>query len=195
MEPTHETVKTTRTPMVLLRPLMFLALSQTGSAQDSYPRVEIFGGASYLPADRLDFPRDNSVGFQAGISGNLTRRFGIFVDFGGQFSRNASLGPNFPGAAADASVYEFMAGPRFTERTGRMNLFVHALVGGASGRTNLRGLADSKFAFGGGGGLDIHVSCRIAIRPLQLDYIGSFVDIVEDNIRAGAGIVIRLGRN
>ena len=88
-----------------------------------------------------------------------------------------------------------MVGPRFTKRTERVNLFVHALFGGASGRVNLPGFADSEIALGGGGGFDINVNRRLAIRPLQVDYIGSFVDMLENNIRIGAGVVNKLGGN
>ena len=106
--------------------------------------------------------------------------FGVLGDFGGQYGNGST-------------VHEFLVGPRFTKRTERVNVFVHALVGGADGRTTQRGFLDRGLTFGGGGGFDIQVTRRIAIRPLQLDYIGSFVDILEDNIRLGSGIVIRLG--
>jgi hypothetical protein len=181
--------------MMLCGSLLLLALSEPASAQDGHPYLEIFGGASYLPADGQDFPRKNSFGFQTSIAANLNSWFGILGDFGGQYRHVSDLGPNFPGVTADTSVYEYLVGPRFTKRSERVNLFVHALVGGASGRTNLRGFADSLFTLAGGGGFDINVSRRIAIRPVQLDFIGSFVDMLEDNIRFGAGIVIRIGDN
>jgi hypothetical protein len=41
--------------------------------------------------------------------------------------------------------------------------------------------------------LDIGLGDHIAIRVVQLDYIGSFVDILEDNARVGFGMVIKFG--
>ena len=177
-----------------LRVLVFLlAVAQLTWAQDSYPRAEIFGGGSFIPGNGMDFPRKDSAGFQASLSANVNRWFGITGDFGGQYSNAPDLGPNFNNASAHTSVYEYLVGPRFTKRTERVNVFAHALVGGATGRTNLSGFSNSGFALGGGGGLDIHLSSRIAIRPLQVDYLGSFADILETNVRIGGGVVIKLG--
>jgi opacity protein-like surface antigen len=178
----------------MLRVLVFLlAVAQFTWAQHSYPRTEIFGGGSYIPANERDFPREDSAGFQASLTANLNRWFGITGDFGGQYSNGPDLGPNFNNASAHTSTYEYLAGPRFTKRTERINVFAHALVGGATGRTNVRGFSKSAFAYGGGGGFDIHLNSRIAIRPLQVDYLGSFADILESNIRIAGGVLITLG--
>jgi hypothetical protein len=179
---TERTKPTLRPFVLVLTPLLFLLPLQPALAQESYPRIEIFGGGSYLPSDSMDFPRKNSFGFQTSLSGNVNRWFGVLGDFGGQYSNGST-------------VYEYLVGPRFTKRTERINVFVHALVGGAHGRTTQRGFSDKGLTLGGGGGFDIRVTRRIAIRPFQLDYIGSFVDILEENLRLGSGIVIRLGGN
>jgi hypothetical protein len=170
---------------------LLLELTQPSPAQDRYPRGELFGGFSFLPANGMDFPRKNSLGFQASIAGNITRGFGIVADFGGHYSKTSDLGPGFPGITANSSVHEYMAGPRFTWRSDRFTLFFHGLAGGARGRTDLRGFSDGHFAWGGGGGLDINLGDRIAIRAIQLDYVGSFVDILEHNARLGIGIVFK----
>lgn len=174
--------------------LLLLAVIPPASAQDRYPKAEIFGGFSYLPAGRADFPRRDSVGFQMSLCGNLTRWFGIVADLGGQYNKSSGLGPGWPGTTANTSVYEYLVGPRFAVRRQKFNFFSHALVGRASGHTSLVGFSDSSSAFAGGGGLDLNVSDRLALRLVQLDYIGSFADILEDNIRLGFGVVIKLGR-
>jgi hypothetical protein len=79
-------------------------------------------------------------------------------------------------------------------RRQKFNFFSHALVGRANGHSNLVGFSDSSFAFAGGGGLDINIGDRLALRAFQLDYIGSFADILEDNVRLGFGVVIKLGK-
>jgi hypothetical protein len=148
---------------------------------------------SYLPVGKADFPRDNSYGFQCSVAGNINRWFGIVGDCGGQYRTTTDLGPSHPGVTARTSVYEYLVGPRFSIRREKYTLFFHGLVGGARGNSGMAGFSHSTFALAGGGGLNINVGKRIAIRAIQLDYVGSMVDILEDNLRLGFGVVIRLG--
>ena len=173
--------------------LLSMAIGQPLLAQADFPKSEIFGGFSYLPAGKADFPRENSYGFQASVSGNLNRWFGVVADFAGQYRKVSDLGLGYPGITANTSVYEYLAGPRFSVRRERFTLFFHALAGGAKGRSGIAGFSDSGFTLCGGGGLDLNVGDRIAVRAIQLDYIGSVVDILEDNARLGFGVVIKLG--
>ena len=174
--------------------LFLLAEAQPVLAQNSHPTAEIFGGFSYLPAGTADFPRKDSFGFQASVCGNISRWFGVVADLGGQYSKNRNLGPNWPGVTASTSVYEYMVGPRFAVRRQKFNFFSHALVGRANGHSNLVGFSDNSFALAAGGGLDINLGDRLALRVLQLDYVGSFADILEDNVRLGFGVVLKLGK-
>jgi hypothetical protein len=168
-----------------------LGTASIGSAQTPVPPIEIFGGYSFLPAGGDDFPRTASSGFQGSVAANVSSWFGIVGDVGAQYSSTSDLGPNFPGVSAQASVYELLAGPRFTLRR-QVSPFVHFLAGRAIGRTNLRGFADSGLALGGGGGVDVAVNRRLAAR-FQLDALGAFTDILETNWRYGLGVVARLG--
>jgi len=181
---------------LILVAVLPLALSSPAFAQDSIPSIEIFGGGSYLPSDGSDFPRDTSFGFQTSITGNMNRWFGIVGDFGGHYSHVAAVQSGTFQGPADSSVYEYLVGPRFTKRTDRFNVFGHVLLGGARGRTNLCSkcrFSDNELTFGAGGGLDLNVSHRVAIRVLQFDYLGSLAEMLEDNGRFGAGVVLRLG--
>jgi len=173
--------------------LMIVGGTQPALGQQDHPKAEVFGGFSYLPAGGADFPRQDSYGFQFSVCGNVNRWFGVVADLGGQYRKVADLGPGFPGVTANPSVYEFMAGPQFSLRRDRYTVFFHGLVGGAKGNSGIAGFSDSSFAVGLGGGLDIHLGDRISVRAIQLEYIGSFVDILEDNARLAFGIVIRLG--
>jgi hypothetical protein len=172
-----------KTIAIFLEALALLLIAAPLFAQDRVPRLELFGGVSYLPADGDDYPRNNSLGFQASLTGNLNRWFGIVGDLGGHYSRNAS-------------VYQYLAGPRFTKRTERANVFFHVLAGSAMGRTSLCvtcRFARTGFTLAGGGGLDVPINARITFRAVQLDYIGSFQEMLETNARAGLGIVIKFG--
>ena len=171
---------------------IIVARAPAASAQTAFPRFEVFGGYSFLPADGNDFPRTAASGFQAGMAANINRWFGVVGDVGGQYSRSSDLGFNYRGVTAKTSVYEFLAGPRFTLR-GNVSPFVHGLVGTAVGHTNLGGFSDSGFTLDVGGGVDAAINRRLAAR-VQIDALGSFADILEGNLRVGVGLVARLGR-
>ena len=177
---------------ILLGLLLWAATPASAFAQTDYPPVEVFGGFSILPADGDDFPRQTSFGFQASIRGNLSRVFGILADFGGQYRTVSNLGPNFPGVVAKTSVYQYLVGPSFTARRERFDAFGHALIGGAKGHSGISGFSDSGLTLGGGGGVDFRLTDRSAFRA-QVDYLGSFVDILEDNFRIGLGVAISFG--
>lgn len=153
--------------------------------------VELFAGLSFLPANGDDFPRTNSTGFQVGVAVPVNRWFAVFGEVAGHYSSSSDLGPNFPGVSAETSVYEFLVGPRFTGRVDKIRVFGHALIGTSKGHTNI-GFSDSGFTFGGGGGVDVDVTSRLAVRG-QFDLFGSFADIVDVNPRFAIGVVARLG--
>lgn len=162
------------------------------SAQGTAARFDVFGGVSLLPADGNDFPRQTSSGVQVSVARRLTDHLSLVADIGAHTNTARDLGPNFPGVVAKTSVYELMAGPRFTRSSERFDVFAHALAGWAVGRSSLPGFADNAFALGGGGGADLRLTRRAAIR-VQFDVLGSFVDILETNTRLGAGLVFRFG--
>jgi hypothetical protein len=158
------------------------------------PLMDVFAGYSLLPANGDDFPRQTSHGLQVGVTGHFNRWFGIFGDIGAQFDRSRVPGPGFEGRVADVIVRQLLAGPRFTARFERVDVFGHGLFGVADGDAgpDFSGFSDSGLTFGGGGGIDIRASRRLAVR-LQYDLIGSFADIVEGNSRLAAGAVVALG--
>jgi opacity protein-like surface antigen len=73
-------------------------------------------------------------------------------------------------------------------------VFAHGWFGRATGDAGdtFRGFSDSGLTFGGGGGVDVAVTPRWAIRG-QYDWLGSFADIVEANSRMAVGVVWRSG--
>jgi hypothetical protein len=155
----------------------------------------VFGGYSLLPAGPVDFPRAASHGVQATVTVHLNDWFGIAADVGQQWSTTIDLGPNFAGLTADTSVREYLIGPRFTARSDRASVFVHAWFGGTTGDAGeaFSGFSDSGLAFGGGGGVDVRLTPAVAFRT-QFEYLGSFADIVENNTRFATGLVVGLGR-
>jgi hypothetical protein len=168
--------------LLLLLP-MSLAAARPAQARDEACAVKAFAGYSYLPAGGSDFPRRNSHGFQAAISRNFGRSFAIVGDFGGQYSNGLD--------GTDIAVYQYMAGPRLTGPAGPdggTQVFVHGLVGGATG---VGGFAGSGFAAGGGGGVDLGAGDRFAVR-VQADWLMSMADMMEGGLRIGLGLVFRV---
>src|SRR6185436_4643538 len=160
--------------------MILLASSAPARAQTSaLPRAEIFAGYSLLPANGDDFPRATSHGFQIGVQGNVNRWFGVFGEVAMHKSTATDLGPSFAGQVARTTVTQWLVGPRFTARGGRVNVFGHALFGTSKGDAGagFEGFSDSGITFGGGGGVDVAINRRFAVRG-QFDLIGSFADIV-----------------
>ncbi len=172
---------------------MLLASSAPALAQTSaHPRVEVFGGYSLLPADGNDFPRATSHGAQFGAQANLSRWFGVFGEVAVQKSTARDLGPGYAGLTAKTTVTQYLWGPRFTVRGERANVFLHGVFGTSIGNAGegFDGFSDNGPTFGFGGGVDVAVSRRFAVRG-QFDLLASLADIVEGNSRVFLGGVFR----
>lgn len=176
-----------------------------------YPKAEIFGGFSISSASVSSTStdpitglttttslRENFMGWQASVNGNITHHLGIVGDFGGQYKTVAGIPLN---------SYQFLFGPRIMFRGPRITPFVHAMFGGVKegvGSTTLTILGTSVttpavsstgLGMGMGGGLDVNVSDRFALRVPQFDWTPMHIGGVwEKNvIRIGIGLVIKTG--
>ena len=197
---------------------VFFALvpSLVTAQEASAPKAEVFGGYSYL--------RNNSNGFNGWTAQgtvNFARYFGVTAQVDGNY-RNAVNLSSFSvlGISPSASqhLYDFLAGPTATARLGKSSVFAHALFGAAhsslgagvslpfiggisTGLTSATG-----FAMALGGGVDIGLSKRVAIRVVQIDYLrtqfsatdalltglSSSIGARQNSWRFSAGIVFRL---
>jgi len=190
----------------LLTLLLVLCLPLAASAQEEAPKVEMFGGYSFLrvnPGQGADGV--SAHGFNTSLAGNITKNIGVVGEFS-RFTKSANISdiindPIFGSFEARARVSTFMFGPRFTLRGGNAEPFVHALFGGAHGKfeASAGGLSEEvsgvAFAYALGGGLDIKVHDNFAIRIAQLDYIQARVAGEGlNNLRYSAGIVLRFGK-
>lgn len=178
--------------------------------------------------DSNDEPFKNLNGFNVAATGYLTERFGITGDFSAHFGSSDFRGTLCPPGQACAQVVRdydlrarslnFLGGPqvRFTNST-RVTPFVRALAGVQNNRleTELTGgttstnfdVSSTDFALALGGGLDVRVSDRVAIRAFQIDYNPVFVgdqtvDVPDlgrqtfegertDNVRFSIGVVFK----
>jgi len=157
---------------------------------------------------------DDSIGFNgfdASVTGNLTRYFGIKGAVSGAYRNKDFSLPGFgPGTVRQftvrSSVYTYLAGIQIKDnrKTKKLNSFFHALAGGGTLTQKFTGDCLSEaadpcaafnysvtgFAAAIGGGIDVRVGKRLSIRIIQADYNPIFAGGgTLNNFRIGAGIV------
>jgi opacity protein-like surface antigen len=183
--------------------LLFVGIA---SAQDESPKVEAFGGYSYLRVS----PGDNSGSFNFnGGSGSLAYNFtpmlGVVGDFGGY---------HWSQGESDGTAVTYMFGPKVALRHGPITPFAQALFGGAHGSGEFFNICNSAtvhreascegsisqnaFAMAIGGGVDWNATSHIGIRLIQAEYLftkfneggGSLPDH-QNNARISTGVVFR----
>ena len=165
--------------------VLVFTLSVLATAQEA-PKAEVFGGFSYLHLDTKGAAgvEANHYGWNAALSLNANRWFGITADLSGHYKELA------PGVSFNSFTAVF--GPQLTYRAEKASPFVHALFG--VNRASTAGLSDSAFAMALGGGLDINITKRLAFRLVQADYLMTkHADDRQNNIRLSTGLVLKLG--
>ena len=160
------------------------------AAQDT-PKAEVFGGYQYLRVNVSDSGVSqgfNFNGWNASLTGNFNKWFGVAADFSGAYK-------TISGVSVKAHTYTF--GPVISlNREGTVNPFVHALFGGVRLSANLEGVGSggtNGFAMLMGGGVDAKVNKNLAIRVLQADWVYYHVEGTSQskNVRLSTGIVLR----
>jgi outer membrane immunogenic protein len=169
---------------------VMLLSAVAASAQDT-PKVEVFGGYSYVHASvsGADFTA-NLNGGTASVSYNPANWLGLVAEVGGY-----NGGENSSGVGINGQVYTFLFGPKTTFRIGRFTPFVETLFGGARASANSFYGSSTSFAMATGGGVDCNVSPHIGVRLIQADYLltelSDTVNNRQNNARISAGIVFR----
>jgi hypothetical protein len=201
--------RTLRSLMVLLAAFVTLGGAQSAQAQDtaSTPRVEIFGGYSYMNANIVvSGTRFNLNGASGSLAYNVNNWLGVVGDFGvyGQGSVAAN------GRSLTVSSYQF--GPRISWRGHALVPFGQVLLGGghATGTLYTTSLgngaaplgANNGFMLTAGGGVDWKLNHTIGIRIIQTEYLYSqFLNAAtgsnsnhQNNLRISAGILFSFGK-
>jgi len=169
---------------LLLVVLVLSLLSLPVMAQDA-PKAEVFGGYQFTRLGGTD--GINMNGWNAAVTGNLNRWFGLTGDFSGTYK---SVG------ADSLHVYTYTFGPVISSgRNKTFSPFVHALFGGFHTTANFEGapISGNGFALQLGGGLDVNVSRHLGVRVIQGDWIMLHASGGSENknARISAGIVLR----
>ena len=166
---------------------LILFASTAGLAQEA-PKVEVFGGYSWAGG--------NFHGWNASITGNVNKWFGIVGDFSGHY-----------GSEQDGSVrinqdaHSFLFGPRVSHRGKRFTPFAYAVFGATRFHESAVVLgqrlsaSDTGFSSAYGGGLDLKVTDRLAIRTFQLDYFRpNFFGEAHNRGRLAFGVIVNIGK-
>lgn len=194
--------------LCLAVPSMFV-LSPPALAQET-PKVEVFGGYSYLNADtnNLASPsRQSANGWEASVSGNFNKWFAVEGSVSGYYKTYSvdvsALGLGLNTIDLNVHDYSFVGGPRLNFRP----VFFHALVGADHLTGSVLGFSRSQNSFAGafGGGVEWKVAPHWAVRG-SADYVltrhnilnlipgVSEPDMTQNNFRASVGIVFMFGR-
>jgi opacity protein-like surface antigen len=201
---------------------MLLALPILTQAQE-LPRSEIFGGYSYMRLDTGNAGGDQDLnGFSTSYTYNFNSFLGATAEFSGAFANNVAVtSTTATTTIQDINNYFFLFGPKFTFRGNeRITPFAHVLLGvvtqdfqqASNNTTTLTSSSvlnnNTQFAMAVGGGIDISLTERLSIRGAQVDYVmtrlpgngtatglstSSSGSTVQNNLRASAGIVLKLG--
>jgi outer membrane immunogenic protein len=111
-----------------------------------------------------------------------------------------------PGTGNSLTLVSYLAGARYMLLQGRKHgshspeIFAQVLVGAAHAGGGIAGAGDGTVTFAArvGGGIDVPLGSRFAIRAIQIDYdVTNFANSVNDhqnNLLLGAGLVYRWGR-
>jgi opacity protein-like surface antigen len=190
---------------LLLFAVILLSFSVMAMAADEFPRMEVFGGYSYVRCDNTFFSvRDTSKpcnydGFNLSVAANGTKWLGVEGSLSGAFDRassslaiNSTDHPSF----RHRQMFSFLFGPRVTVRSGKVTTFVHGLFGSSRVSPGMFFPYDNSFTMALGGGFDIAAYKNVSIRPVQIDYL----TIKEgkpftDNLRYSVGVVYRIGES
>jgi len=177
---------------------LFVLLCGMYAVAQDYSKGEFYAGYQYLHVDVGSSGIDSSwpAGFNFDGTYYFAKNIGVTADFG--YNKHSFSG------GTDAHTYEFLFGPRFKARSGKLEPFAHALFGVA--HTGVQpgvgsSFSDSAFALALGGGLDVGVAKHFAIRLAEFNYVmtrfatTSSVNINgqdhQNNFTFGVGVVIR----
>jgi hypothetical protein len=164
--------------------LLMLGTASPAGAQDM-PRVQVFGGYSYIRYDTASFGFANSTGvngYNFSPAYNIIRGFGVVVELSGQYKTNLNF--------RDLAV-----GPQFIYLRGKKTFIAHLLIGDS--RSLIQAgtpQEDTARVVAFGGGMDYDLTPRFAVRAFQIDYLHTTLfNATQSNFRFSTGLVYRWG--
>jgi len=151
--------------------------------QESAPKAEFFGGYQYT---RFDGGL-NANGWDTTLTGNLNRWFCAAADVSGAYKSQNGVSFN---------NYTYTFGPVVSlRRNETFTPFAHFLAGGfhSSAAAGSLSASGSGLAMMLGGGVDVKVTPRVALRAIQFDWLSLHSNGQSDNnnARISTGLLFR----
>jgi len=176
----------------LLLAIVMMTTAMAAYAQD-VPKYEFAVTYNVLVADIDVLDNETTHGYGLGFQYNFNRWFGLAAEWGATHGASGPFTlalPSFGTLVAvpelDTRYQTFLGGPRFSWRKSRFTVFGHYFVG--QGNTKFEDEANGwhdgngEFAQAVGGGLDIFIGKKVAVRAAQFDYVAIHTDV---NARLG----------
>jgi opacity protein-like surface antigen len=181
---------------------LVILLGVTANAQSrDTPAVEIYGGYANLSENSMH-------GWNASVAINANPWFAVVADFGGH-RKNRRTDVIFGSVESKSRINTFLFGPRISLRKNQaVTPFAHLLVGVARSKAsaNIAGIpfpdvafsdTQNSFALAAGGGLDVRLNDRFALRLMQIEYLQTrfsearFLDQRQHQARVSGGLIIK----
>ena len=159
----------------------------------STPKYEVGLSYSWLHVNSGNFDRQQTENGGSGyFEYNLNKTVGLVADFGGYANTRQGI---------DDTSMTYMFGPRFNWRHSRLTPYAQFLFGGAYVWNSPAGVSTTQnaFATAAGGGLDYKLTRRIALKPIQVEYVMTQIDSTQglgnhqNDIRYSGGVVFQFG--
>jgi membrane-associated protease RseP (regulator of RpoE activity) len=164
------------------------------------PRVDVFGGYSYLNVDTNGLSsRQSANGWEASVSGNFNRLFAAEADFSGYYKTIPLDLTSVGFGVVDVNVtdFSFAGGPRVNFRPA----FVHALFGVDHLTGSALGVSASQDSFAAilGGGIQWKVAPQWSVRAgadyvfTHHNFVAPLESFTQNNFRVSVGVVYSFG--
>jgi hypothetical protein len=173
---------------------VFLVSGVVMNAQEtSTPKYEAGLNYSWLHVNSANYDLQRTGNGGSGFfEYNVNNTVGLVADFGGYANTRRGI---------DDKLLTYMFGPRFNWRHSRLTPYAQFLFGGAYVWNSPTGVSTTQnaFATAAGGGLDYNLNNRIAIKPIQVEYVMTQIDSAngfgshQNDVRYSAGVVFRFG--
>lgn len=182
--------------MLLVFGAILLCVIPALAQDDEYPKFELSGMASMLVFDVDILEGETMWGYGIGAQYNVSKYFGIVGEWSTAHGESGDVtvyenDEPFFIPKLDTRVHTLLFGPRFSYRTKPVTVFGHILLGAATnkldddiGTFDYHSYTQWQFAMAIGGGLDINLGKRFALRPAQFDYL--FEDSDLNDLTGGA---------
>ena len=182
--------------------LSFLFVLSCSANAQNLSRFDVFGGYEYTSVHSSNGDKSSYNGASGDIGVYISNWMGLVGDVGRTTSSGYtdSFGTRTP---TNNSSTHYLFGPRFRFGNGRVTPFIDVLVGGvnrsalvgSNGATLAR--AQTSFGISAGGGFDVKMTKYIAIRPIHVALLSTFLTPpsgehnTQDDVNISTGIVFR----